>query len=114
MDVNVDNGPIVRRNTRWKIVAFVGVAVAWTVALLVPIPHETASQVLGSESAKFWFAKALHMTAYAFIACVAGTFRLTRRERIAVLIALFSHGALTEFFQQFVGRGASLQDVARC
>lgn len=100
-----------RRNPRWKVLAVAALGLAWTVALLIPIPHRTASAVLGGDDAKFWFAKGLHMGAYAFLAFSVGTFRLTRRERILVLVCLFAHGASTEFFQQFVERGASLRDV---
>jgi len=103
--------PNARRNPRWKFLAVAALALAWTVALLVPIPHQTAKAVLGSDDAKFWFAKCLHMSAYAFLAFSVGTFRLARRERILVLVSLFAHGAATEFFQQFVERGASLRDV---
>jgi|GEM_PF-2967735 len=99
-------------NSRWKIAAVILLGVAWTVALLVPIPHQTASEILGSDDAKFWFAKTLHMSMYAIITFLAGTFRLDRRERVAVLATIFAHAGLTEFFQQFVGRGASVRDVA--
>jgi VanZ family protein len=83
----------------------------WTVALLVPVPKETASKALGGAEGVFLFGKTLHICAYAFLTLLGGTMSMTRRQRWGVLGLMSFHGFATEFFQQFVNRGASLRDV---
>jgi VanZ family protein len=84
--------------------------VAWTVALLSPVP-QAAKEALGGEQAAFWFGKCLHIGTYAFLTIMGGTLRLSRRWRFVLLGLLSLHAFATEFFQQFVGRGASWRDV---
>ena len=89
---------------------FVLLLVAWTIALLSPVP-QAAKEVLGGERAAFWFGKCLHVGTYAFLTIMGGTLRLSRRWRFVLLGLLSLHAFATEFFQQFVGRGASCRDV---
>ncbi len=80
--------------------------ILWTIALLIPIPSQS-SEVLGGDRNKFLFAKALHASAYAYLTILAGYLTLQIRTRWLVLGLLSFHGFATEFFQQFVNRGAS-------
>ena len=90
---------------------FAAFLTAWTIALLSPVPSEQAERVFGGPWEVFLFGKGLHITAYAFLAVLGGTIRRLERRWVWVLPGLVVHGALTEFFQQFVGRGASVGDV---
>ena len=85
--------------------------VIWTIALLVPLPHQTAKEVLGSWDRVFAVHKLFHLSAYAYLAVMGGMMQLTRPQRWGVLALLSFHGFATEFFQQFVNRGASIIDV---
>ena len=91
-------------------VLFIVSLIAWTVALLVPIPSRS-SEVLGGEHNKFLFGKSLHASAYAYLTILAGYLSLSIRERWWVLGLLSFHGFATEFFQLFVNRSASWKDV---
>src|SRR5262245_6964385 len=91
------------------LICFLGFLAAWTVVLLRPVP-EAPKRVLTDWEA-FIVGKCLHVGAYAFLAALGGTMALLRRRWPWVLVALVAHGAMTEFFQQFVGRGASVKDV---
>ena len=97
-----------RKLHAWVFVLFL---LAWTVALMLPVPHRSAEQVLGSSFHVFLFAKGLHVCSYAFLATLGGTIGLLGRRWFWVFPGLILHGCLTEFFQQFVGRGASIRDV---
>ena len=90
---------------------FAFVLTAWTVALLSPVPHDSARKVLGSEYGIFLFAKTVHVSAYAFLTVLGGTAAAFGRRWWWVLPALVAHGALTEYFQQFVGRGSRVADI---
>ena len=98
------------RSSRRLAIAFAAFALLWTIALLVPIPKRDAEQVLGSTSRMFLFGKALHVGAYAFLTILAGFLALQRRHRWVLLAGLVVHGGLTEFTQQFVGRGGAWSD----
>jgi VanZ family protein len=91
------------------LLCFLGFLAAWTVVLLRPVP-EAPKRVLSDWEA-FLVGKCLHVGAYTFLAVVGGTLALLGRRWPWVLAALAAHGALTEYFQQFVGRGASVKDV---
>jgi VanZ family protein len=84
---------------------------AWSVALLSPVPHDSAKKVLGSEFGLFLFAKTVHVATYAFLTVLGGTAAAFGRRWWWVLPGLVAHGGLTEYFQQFVGRGSRLEDV---
>lgn len=90
---------------------FAAFLTAWTVALLLPVPHDSAKKVLGSEFGIFLFAKAVHVSAYAFLTVLGGTVALFGRRWWWVLPGLVAHGGLTEYLQGFVGRGSRLEDV---
>src|SRR5262249_38307089 len=98
------------RRGRRLVIAFAVCLALWTVALLVPVPHKAAEAVLGSPSRMFYVGKALQVSAYALLTAFAGTLVLCRRTRAVVLALLVLHGGMTEFFQQFVDRGASWRD----
>ena len=87
-----------------------GILAAWTVALLRPIPHQAVKAVGGPDNS-FWVGKTLHVSMYAFLSVVLACTPWSRRLRIVLVLVLALHGGLTEFLQQFVGRGASWRDV---
>lgn len=91
--------------------AFGAALVLWTVALLSPVPHESAEKVLGGSFGVFLFAKSLHVGTYAGLTVLGGTVAMFGRKWVWVLPGLIAHGALTEFFQQFTGRTARIEDV---
>ncbi len=90
---------------------FAGFLIAWTIALLVRIPHESAEKVLGGPWHVFLFGKGLHVTAYAFLTMLGGTIALFGRRWWWVAPGLVVHGSLIEFFQQFTGRTGRIEDV---
>lgn len=96
---------------RLHVAAFAAFVAAWTVALLVPIPEQTAREVLGPGDAMFWFAKAVHVGSYTFLAILGGTMALVGRHGKWVFAGLIGHGCLTEFIQTFVGRHGCVRDV---
>src|SRR4051812_9613846 len=85
---------------------------AWTFALLWPEAHRVGEVVLQLNSKKFWVAKALHLSAYAFLAFLVWWLPARRGVRPAVWLSLVAHGALTEFLQNFVERDGNVYDVA--
>ena len=94
---------------RWShLLAFAGLLSAWTYALLSPVP-EGATEMLGDEGA-FMFGKTLHVSVYAIIMILGGTLWAVR-DPGWVAAVLVTHGALTEYFQQFVGRHMAVRDV---
>jgi hypothetical protein len=90
---------------------FVAFLTAWTIALLSPVPHQSAERVLGSPFSVFMFGKGLHIAAYAFLTVLGGTVRLFGGRWWWIVPGLIAHGGLTEFFQQFVGRTARIEDL---
>ncbi len=95
---------------RWlHLLAFAGLLAAWTYALLSPVP-EGATEVLGDDGA-FLFGKTLHVSVYAAIMALGGTLWLMRGKEGWLAAILVTHGALTEYFQQFVGRHMAVRDV---
>jgi hypothetical protein len=91
--------------------AFAFALTAWTVALLSPVPHDSARKVLGSEWGVFLFAKTVHVGTYAFLTVLGGTAAAFGRRWWWVLPGLVAHGGLTEYLQGFVGRGSRVEDV---
>lgn len=89
------------------IVAFVS---SWTVALLSPVPMDSARKVLNDDGI-FLFSKFLHFSAYAFLMVLCGTHRLMRNHWTWLVVFLVVHGELTEYIQQFVGRHMSVRDA---
>ena len=89
------------------IAAFVS---SWTIALLSPVPMDSARKVLNDDGI-FFFSKFLHFSAYAFLMVLCGTHRLMRNHWTWLVVFLVVHGELTEYFQQFVGRNMSVRDA---
>lgn len=101
-----------RRWARFHVILFAAALATWTIALLSPAPHDSAKKVLGSDWTVFLFGKALHVCSYAALAVLGGTAAAFGRRWVWVLPGLVAHGGLTEFFQQFVGRTARVEDAA--
>jgi len=55
---------------------FAAFLTAWTIALLSPVPHQSAERVLGDPFSVFVFGKGLHISGYAFLAVLGGTLPL--------------------------------------
>lgn len=91
---------------------FLVAVVAWTVALLSPVPQDSARKVLGSQFGVFLFAKTVHVGAYAALTILGGSAAHFGRKWVWLMPALVLHGAVTEYCQQFVGRGSRVEDVA--
>jgi len=91
--------------------AFLILIALWTVALLLPVPNQTANEALGGPLWVFVLGKSLHVGAYLFLAVLGGTAFLSYRRWFWITPGLVAHGAVAEFFQQFVGRTASVRDV---
>jgi hypothetical protein len=93
------------------LLVFAAFLIAWTIALLSPVPHQSAERVLGSSFSVFMFGKGLHIAAYAYLTVLGGTVALFGGKWWWIVPGLIVHGALTEFFQQFVGRTARVEDL---
>ncbi|HKA07777.1 MAG TPA: VanZ family protein [Gemmataceae bacterium] len=93
------------------VLVFAAFLIAWTIALLSPVPHQSAERVLGSPLSVFIFGKGLHIAAYAYLTVLGGTVALFGRKWWWIVPGLVAHGCLTEFFQKFVGRTSRLEDV---
>jgi hypothetical protein len=85
--------------------------ILWTIALLVPIPHESASQVLGDEANQYIFAKCLHASVYAYLTILTALMTVTRRQHWWLLGLMSLHACLTEALQTYVGRHGCFKDV---
>ncbi|MFL5338851.1 MAG: VanZ family protein [Gemmataceae bacterium] len=95
------------------VVVWAALFIAWTVALLRPIPQQVVHAVGGAQPS-FWIAKTLHVSVYAGLSVLIAWLPFPRRWRLVLLAVLYLHGGATEFFQQWVpGRTASWWDVAR-
>lgn len=97
--------------SRIHIGVFLIAIVLWTVALLLPVPHQAANEALGGPMWVYLVGKSLHVGAYLFLAVLGGTAFLNHARWRWIIPGLFVHGAVAEFFQQFVGRTASARDV---
>ena len=83
----------------------------WTFGLLSQEAPKVASAFLPS-NASFYVAKALHVSAYALLACLVCWLPVRWGIRAALLVGLVGHGALTEYLQQYVpGRTGKPADV---
>ena len=99
--------------SRFAIVHFILIIAffaAWSIALLSPIPKETAKEILVTDDGLFFFAKFLHFAAYAFLMVLGGTQRALRNYWVWLIVVLVIHGEVTEYIQQFVGRNMSVRD----
>jgi hypothetical protein len=83
----------------------------WTWKLVEPNPFPETGAALGPWA--YLAAKALHGSAYAFLAAVGVLWPAGPRGRLAVAVGLLSHGAGSEIAQTFVpGRSGRALDVA--
>jgi len=96
---------------RIHIAVFLFAIALWTVALLLPVPNESANKALGSPLWAFLFGKSLHVCAYLFLTVLGGTAFFAYKRWFWILPLLMLHGAVSEFLQQFVDRTASVRDV---
>ncbi len=88
-----------------------GLLITWTWMLLMPIP-DSAKRLSGPDL-MFWFGKGLHVTAYAVLSVLTWLLPVRESLRWLMIFLLIGHGGITEFFQQFVGRGSSWLDWGR-
>lgn len=93
---------------RWLV--WLAFFVAWTVALLVPIP-DTPMPVGDGPDLKWLIGKPLHVSAYAFLTILATWLPLQSRRRLLMPLVLLVHAGATEFLQNFVERTGSVRDV---
>jgi VanZ family protein len=102
-------GPQVRPSLRW--LTWGVFVAAWTLLLLTTEPVHVADAVL-PQAFQFPTAKALHVSAYAFLAVLSAWLPVRRPYRWLLLGFLSLHAMGTEFLQQFVPeRGPSVWDV---
>ena len=89
---------------------FLAFLISWTVALLSPVPEESASKVLGDKDTIWIFGKGLHISAYAWLAFL-GVSCVGPRWQGWMVAGLILHGITTEYFQDFVGRTGAVRDA---
>src|SRR5437879_2209202 len=89
---------------------------AWTVGLLMPMEEGTHWRWEDLEfDRKFFFAKGLHLSAYAVLAGLTGWLRAPLRYRFVLMFFLMFHAMLTEVLQfsiKAIGRSGDLLDGA--
>jgi hypothetical protein len=98
---------------RWPIWA--AFTLAWTAALLVPVPESAHSDSVHIViDRKFLFAKVVHITAYAAWAGLTAWLRAPVRWRFFLMFVLMAHATVTELLQDWtdLGRTGALLDVA--
>jgi len=105
-----------RRGNIWRRVIipllWVGLIIAWTWALLIPIPGEVVKRV-GGPTGSLIISKTLHGGVYATLGFITLSLPLPRKWRLALFGLIIAHGGATEYLQQFVpGRHSSWWDVA--
>lgn len=99
--------PLVRR---LHLAIFLVGMVAWSVALLSPVPEEDAERVFGSRDGVFYFGKTLHVVAYLALTLFAGMMHYARHSAHWWAVALCVHGGLIEILQPHFGRGGKWAD----
>ena len=62
-------------------------------------------------SRKVLIAKTVHVLGYATLAMLTGALPVPWRWRLLLMFVIMFHGAATEFIQQYVERGAAVNDV---
>ena len=96
---------------RW---IWVGYAIAWTTALLMPVPLPEQTDPRWQEPL-FTFTKCVHVSAYAVFTGLSAWLLLPRRYRWIMPIVLVGHGMLTELLQHLMhdicGRTGQWSDV---
>jgi hypothetical protein len=102
--------------TGWRWLIWLAYVTAWTCALLAPVPEgDWGSVGSGEESIdlKYLFGKAVHVSAYAVLAGLAGWLRVPYRRRWLLLFFVMAHGTVTELLQlhSTTHRTGCLEDV---
>jgi VanZ family protein len=97
------------RPIRWLI--WSTYAVAWTTALLVPLPEMPPATGLHQPLPRFLFAKTVHVSAYALFTILSAWLRTSHRWLL--LAFLVAHAAGTEILQAILptGRTGCIEDV---
>jgi hypothetical protein len=86
--------------------------VAWTCALLMPMPQNSMGAWEWVADHKYVIAKTLHVLAYALLAVLSGALRVPCRFRWILLFVIMVHAPVTELLQLHVeGRTGALSDV---
>jgi hypothetical protein len=101
---------------RWRWRLWLVYVLAWTTALLVPVP-DTGHWSVGDVEfdLKFVVGKALHVSAFALMAVLTGWLQVPVRWRFLLMFGLMAHGTVTEMLQytiEFINRTGLLTDVA--
>src|SRR5438067_12549453 len=100
---------------RWRI--WGAYALAWTAALLMPIPIQGDWRGVGDLQfdLKYVVAKVAHVSAYALLAILTGWVRVPAPQRFLLMFFLMVHATVTELIQEatyeFAGRSGNLHDV---
>jgi VanZ family protein len=101
---------------RWRWGILVVYVIAWTAALLMPVPVSGAMAFEGMPSLRMLFAKSLHAAAYAVLAMLTAWVRVPSRYRWLMMMLLMAHPTITEMLQlitePYFGRNGNLLDVA--
>jgi VanZ family protein len=104
VDTSQKPGPALR----WLV--WLAFFIAWTVALLVPIP-DAPMPVGDGPDLKWLIGKPLHVSAYAFLTILAAWLPIPGRWWLLIPLVLLVHAGATEFLQNFVERTGSVRDV---
>jgi VanZ family protein len=98
-------------SVRWLI--WSAYAVAWTTALLVPVPEMPAATGLQEPHYRFLFAKTVHVSAYALFTVLSAWLLVSPRYRWLLIGFLVAHAAGTEILQALLptGRTGCIEDV---
>lgn len=105
-------GRLPRPGPVWRWLVWILYVLAWTKALLTPIPAP-ATEVLGPHPLlAFLFNKSLHVAAYLVLSILSAWLHVPRRWRWLLLVFMSLHAVGTEYGQQFVAtRHPSWRDV---
>jgi hypothetical protein len=96
----------------WRGLVWLLYFLAWTAALLLPMPGGTPPGLEWVTPWKFSLAKSLHLAAYAVLAVLSGWLHVPLRFRWILLFIIMAHAPVTELIQLRVeGRTGSLHDV---
>lgn len=90
---------------------FVLVLLAWTAALLRPVPATETIEEWGGQGATFYISKIAHVFGYAFLTILASRLVGSAASALGLLFLLLVHGAGAELLQGFTGRHPSWRDV---
>jgi hypothetical protein len=101
--------------TSWRWWLWLVYVLAWTSALLMPVPGDSHWDIADLEiNLRYVFGKALHVSAYAVLAALTAWLRAPMRWRFFLMFFLMVHATLTEVLQysiESLGRSGELFDV---